>query len=548
MAANPPPVVSVTAPVAGASYIGPTSIQLEATASSPDSTIASVTFYNNGTSRIGAATLSEGAYAYSWKGVKAGNYSITAVAKDALGASATSSAVAITVTQDPAPSVTLSAAPKSGPMLIAPATLLLLATATSADEAITSVAFLNGTKKIGTSTVPPYTFTWKAVAVGTYSLTAVATDSLGVTGDSAPVLVTVIQDPAPVIETFTAVPAAGFTGVGPETVTLTATASSPDESIANVTFDYNGNSKIGTVSKATNGQYVYSWKGVGAGTYTLTATATDTLGTPSSPSTPITLTVAQDTPPTVSITSPADGTSVTGPATIVLVASAASSDAAIKSVAFTYPGANGTVKIGTVTKASSQGGYSYTWKGVPVGTYSVTATATDTLGVPTSSTSVGITVTQDQSPSVSILTPVSGATYATPASIGISAAASSPDVSIASIKYFQGTSTAALSTQTVAPYAYTWKPAGAGTYTLTAVATDSVGSTVASAPVTVTVGSTTSTVKLTKPASGSTVAAPATVSVAVAVSPTVSAPAAATPTAPATAPVSAPATATNPSH
>lgn len=511
MAANPPPVVSVTAPVAGASYIGPTSIQLEATASSPDSTVASVTFYNNGTSRIGAATLSEGAYAYSWKGVKAGNYSITAVAKDALGASATSSAVAITVTQDPAPSVTLSAAPKSGPMLIAPATLLLSATATSADEAITSVAFLNGIKKIGTSTVPPYTFTWKAVAVGTYSLTAVATDSLGVTGDSAPVLVTVIQDPAPVIETFTAVPAAGFTGVGPETVTLTATASSPDESIASVTFDYNGNSKIGTVTKATNGQYVYSWKGVGAGTYTLTATATDTLGTPSSPSTPVTLTVAQDTPPTVSITSPADGTSVTGPATIVLVALAASSDAAIKSVAFTYPGANGAVKIGTVTKASSQGGYSYTWKGVPVGTYSVTATATDTLGVPTSSIPVGITVTQDQSPSISILTPISGATYATPASIGISAAASSPDVSIASVKYFQGTSTTALSTQTVAPYAYTWKPAGAGTYTLTAVATDSVGSTVTSAPVTVTVGSTTSTVKLTKPASGSTVAAPATV-------------------------------------
>ena len=126
-----PPVVSITEPISGSSVIVPSSVQLEASATSSDSTISSVTYYYAGSTKIGASSASP--YKVAWKNPAAGGYSITAVAKDAKGLTATSSAVALTVTQDPAPTVTLVAAPKSGTSLIGPATISLSATASSTD-------------------------------------------------------------------------------------------------------------------------------------------------------------------------------------------------------------------------------------------------------------------------------------------------------------------------------------------------------------------------------------------------------------------------------
>ena len=495
-----PPVVSITEPISGSSVIVPSSVQLEASATSSDSTISSVTYYYAGSTKIGASSASP--YKVAWKNPAAGGYSITAVAKDAKGLTATSSAVALTVTQDPAPTVTLVAAPKSGTSLIGPATISLSATASSTDETIRSVTYFNGTKELGSATMAPYTYSWKNVAAATYSLTAVATDSLGVPGTSAPVSVTVAQDQAPTVS-MTAVPAPGFTGIGPETIDLAATAFSPDETIASVTFYYNGTTKIAT---GKSPPYKFAWTKVQPGTYSLTAVATDTLGL-SATSAPVTITVAQDPQPTVSVMGPASGTSVYGPTTIKLTASATSADESVKSVTYYYQGATAPVKIGTTSSAN----FTYVWS-AQVGTYSVTAVATDTLGVTGTSAPVTITVVQDAAPSVSIVTPINGATYVTPASIGLSASATSSDVTISSVTYYQGPGlTGKLSTQTVPPYQYTWKPSAAGTYSLTAVAKDSAGQSTTSAAVTVNVtATTTSVVKITKPSAG-TVAAPATV-------------------------------------
>ena len=470
--------------------IGPTSIQLTASATSPDSTISSVTFFQ-GATKLGASTTAP--YHYTWKSVAAGSYSLTAVAKDAHGLSTTSSAVAITVTQDQPPVVSLTA-PANGAMLVGPASIPLIATATSPDEPIASVTFYQGATKLGTVKAAPYRYTWKNVAAGSYTLTAVASDSLGVSTTSAAISIIVSQDQPPVVS-LTA-PSDGFTTIGPATVNLAASASSSDENIASVAF-YNGSTKIAT-GKAP--PYQFSWKNVAAGSYTLTAVATDTLGIATT-SSPVSITVTQDQPPVVSITAPANGSSVTGPATIVIAASASSPDESIKNVIFYQ----GSTKLATLSKPP----YQYSWKAVPVGSYSLTAVATDTLGVTATSSAVGITVTQDQPPAVSILTPASGATYAAPASIELTASASSPDVSIASVTYYQGATK--LATETKAPYAYNWKSVAAGTYSLTAVATDSVGATTTSAPVSVTVTSTTSSAKITAPASGKVLAAPATV-------------------------------------
>jgi hypothetical protein len=89
-------------------------------------------------------------------------------------------------------------------------------------------------------------------------------------------------------------------------------------------------------------------------------------------------------PPTVSITSPADGASFNEPATVTLTADAFDSDGSVAKVEFF----NGSAKLGEDTSSP----YSYTWTGVSGGSYSLTAKATDDRGVETTSATVHISV------------------------------------------------------------------------------------------------------------------------------------------------------------
>ena len=91
---NRPPTVSLTSPAAGAAFTAPATIAMVATASDSDGTIARVEFYQ-GTSLLG--TDASAPYQYSWQGVAAGSYQLTAVARDNAGAAATSSSVSIVV-------------------------------------------------------------------------------------------------------------------------------------------------------------------------------------------------------------------------------------------------------------------------------------------------------------------------------------------------------------------------------------------------------------------------------------------------------------------
>jgi regulation of enolase protein 1 (concanavalin A-like superfamily) len=94
---NQSPTVSLTSPPNGATYTAPASIPLAANASDVDGTIARVDFYA-GATLVGTVTSSP--YTYTWNGVAAGSYSITAVARDNAGAMTVSGARDIRV--DPA--------------------------------------------------------------------------------------------------------------------------------------------------------------------------------------------------------------------------------------------------------------------------------------------------------------------------------------------------------------------------------------------------------------------------------------------------------------
>ena len=93
-----------------------------------------------------------------------------------------------------------------------------------------------------------------------------------------------------------------------------------------------------------------------------------------------------NTPPTVALTSPANGTTFAAPATVSIAANATDSDGTVQRVDF-YQGT-------TLLFSDTTAPYSYSWTNVAVGTYSITARAFDNLGAATTSTAVSITVNQ----------------------------------------------------------------------------------------------------------------------------------------------------------
>jgi regulation of enolase protein 1 (concanavalin A-like superfamily) len=189
-----PPTVALTAPTGG-TYTAPATVNLAATASDPDDGVAQVEFYANGT-LLGTDTSSP--YAYSWSGVGAGTYSLTAVARNGRGAVTTSAAVSITVngstpTNNP-PSVSLTA-PAGGATYVAPASVTMSAAASDSDGSVARVDFYAGSTLVGSDTSSPYSATWSNAPAGTYSLTAVARDNAGATRTSSAVSIT-INNPA----------------------------------------------------------------------------------------------------------------------------------------------------------------------------------------------------------------------------------------------------------------------------------------------------------------------------------------------------------------
>ena len=182
------PTVTLTAPTDGATYIAPASITLSATAAESGGTIARVDFYS-GTTLLGTSTSSP--YTLTLTNVAAGSYTYSATAYDSLGVSATSTNASVTVNPvSTVPTVTLTA-PTDGATYIAPASITLSATAAESGGTIARVDFYSGTSLLAAATAAPYSYTWSNIPVGSYTFTAVATDTSNISTTSSPVSVSV---------------------------------------------------------------------------------------------------------------------------------------------------------------------------------------------------------------------------------------------------------------------------------------------------------------------------------------------------------------------
>jgi hypothetical protein len=260
-----------------------------------------------------------------------------------------------------------------------------MASAVDSDGGVTNVQFFDGVASLGNVASSPYNLPVSLTA-GSHNLTAVASDNLGATATSPLVTVTVNSPPSVTVTN----PIDGTTFVAPAMVTIQASANDADGSVTNVQF-FDGATSLGNV---TSSPYDLSVS-LAAGSHTLTAVASDNVGatTTSSP-----VTILGNTPPSITITNPADGATFTAPATVNIQASASDTDGNITNAQFF----DGATSLGNVTSSPYN-----LLVGLAVGSHPLTAVASDNLGATKTSSIVTVTVKPNSPPSpVTILNPM----------------------------------------------------------------------------------------------------------------------------------------------
>src|SRR2546430_570897 len=199
------PTVSLTAPAAGATVSGSTTVSATAT---DNVGVVGVQFKLDGANLGGEDTTAP--YSVSWNTAtaSAGTHTLTAVARDAAGNTRTSAAVSVTVanldTTLPTVSIT---APTAGATVSGTVTI----TASASDNVgVTRLDYLLDGSPVVISSPPSLTFAWNSntASPGTHTLTVKAYDAAGNTATSAAVTVTVSNDTTPPAVSLTA-PTAG---------------------------------------------------------------------------------------------------------------------------------------------------------------------------------------------------------------------------------------------------------------------------------------------------------------------------------------------------
>ena len=377
-----PPGISLISPINGQTFGAPATIVLDAMIPGGlvPTWVTRVDFYA-GTTLIGSDATWP--YSATWSNASAGTYTLTAkVVTSFYGSTATSPPITVTVSNTQPPSVALTA-PSNNATYPAAANIAMTATATSnvTGGSISKVEFYAGSTLLGIDTTAPYSFTWPNVTPGPYTLTAKATDNLGVTTTSTPVTVIVLAAPAPPTISLTS-PAAGTEYAIGHSIVLTAQASTPGRIIDRVEF-YADGARVGTIpipggfASATTS---FTWAGAALGAHALLAkvVATDGMGASSA-----TVNVAVSDL-AVTLLEPYPGQVYQAPAIIRITPSATTTTGTIVRADFYFDGQ----RVGSAIAPP----YSFVRFNVPAGTHPVKAVVYDGAGLGVETATVNITV------------------------------------------------------------------------------------------------------------------------------------------------------------
>ena len=180
------------------------------------------------------------------------------------------------MTGNVSPSVSITS-PASAATFTAPANITINASANDSDGIVSRVDFYQGATLIGTDTTSPYSVTWSNVALGSYAITAKATDNAGATTTSTAVNITVNNNQLP-----TANAGGSYTGETTQSFQFNGGSSSdPDGTITGYSWNFGD----GTTGTGVSPTHAYATPN----TYTVTLTVTDNNGGQASATTTATI-------------------------------------------------------------------------------------------------------------------------------------------------------------------------------------------------------------------------------------------------------------------
>ena len=380
---NALPSVTLTSPAAGVDVVPGATVSLTASASDSNGSVARVQYYVNGALAAQATTPP---YAASINPVPVGTYSVVAVAIDNQGGMAKSPPVTFTVSA-PLTTVVLQRGLNG---YAGSADTFLDGTLPTTSRGAYDTLFLDPIRY--TPLVRFAIFQSEGGPVPDGAVLQSATLSLYKQFYSDPLQINAVLKPWNEAETTwlnarTGVPwtAQGAASAGADYVATPDFVVAPSFNPGWVAFDVTSRVQAWSAGGSNNGWRVSQTNNGGnSKTFTASEFAADPTARPK-------LTVVYsggggggNVAPTVSLTSPATGASVTLGGAFALAANAADADGSIAKVEFF---ANG-VSLGQDTTSP----YSGSWTPSGVGTYTVTAVATDNLGKTTTSAPASVTV------------------------------------------------------------------------------------------------------------------------------------------------------------
>ncbi|USH04317.1 chitinase [Grimontia kaedaensis] len=434
---NEPPVIDLTSPLNNSNFVTGDVITLSATASDSDGSVSDVEFFI-GANSVGVVTAPP--FSLEWV-AEQGQTTVRAVVTDNEGANSEQSA-SITV-EDPVfgiPPTAQLTNPTASSQLKADETVALTVTAEDSDGAVTLVEFYVDNKLVGSDDVAPFETPWLATE-GNHSFNAKVTDNDGLQAWAGEVSVKVAgntvgggcagvptysagtsyavgdivqnsnykyqcdvagwcssdaawayepntgahwQDAWTELGICAIVPTVTFTSpsdnatlLAGEMVSLAVDAVDSDGSVTGVEFFSAGQS----IAVDNTAPYAVDWAVTGVGEVSISAVATDNEGNTGNAGI---LVNVSDQPLVASLTSPAAGSSIGLGKAVFLEAEASALNGTITRVDFVVDGA--------IVATDSTAPYSASWTPGAVGSYAVSALATDSNGLNASTVAVTLKV------------------------------------------------------------------------------------------------------------------------------------------------------------
>ena len=259
-------------------------------------------------------------------------------------------------------------------------------------------------------------------------------------------------------------PTAGAIVQAPAQIMISGVANDSDGTVSKLELFENGN--VVSELLASTGQFSISRPNLGPGTYKYRVVAEDNLGR-MGVSQPVVVTV--NGPASIQLTSPGENSRFIPGSTINLAAQTSHPSGTISHVEFFANGRS----LGHVMQ-SHGGVFKFLWEGVESNVYSLWAVATDNLGI--ESHSLPVTITVNEAPTIGIISPLEGQSFASNSNIGLAVGAADGDGQIAKVDFFANGSLIGSATDIdTDKFFFTWRNVPDGQYTLTAVATDNLG-------------------------------------------------------------------------